>query len=125
MPRESLQDYVRRIIREKNLSHVKVSERSKKLGKKLGLGISPAVVNTIIQGTVDSPKVSTLQGLALGLGEPEDLIFELARGKQISTTGEWAAIQFEHDQLSESDKKELRPTIEMLKREIHLRLKTD
>ena len=119
-PKESLRDYVRRVIAQKGLSHVKVAERARKLGHDL----SPGTVNTVIQATVVSPKVSTLQALAAGLGEPEDDLFALARGKQPASTGEWASIESEYKHLSESDKKELRPVIEMLKQEIHRRLKT-
>ena len=121
---ENLSDYVRRIAAEKGLSHVKIADRAKRLGGTL----SPGYVNSIIQGHVKSPKVETLQNLALGLGEPEEDLFEIARGKQLSDDaafrlGVFAMMHRECNKLSEEDKEAVKPFIELLKREIQSRVK--
>lgn len=121
---ESLGDYVRRISASKpGMSHVKIAERAKRLGGTLSAGY----VNSVIQGHVKSPKVETLQNLALGLGEPEDDIFEVARGKQLSDDagfriGVFAMLYREFQKLSEDDKKAVQPFVDLLKREIQSRL---
>lgn len=123
--RETLQDYVRRIVAEKGLSHVKVAQRAKRLGGKLSAGY----VNSIIQGHVSNPGIETLKQLALGLGEPEEELFEVARGKQLSDDANYkesyfATIYAEFRRLPEADKRELRPMIELIKKEIQRRLKS-
>lgn len=121
---ETLSDYVRRISASKpGMSHVKIAERAKKLGGTLSAGY----VNSVIQGHVTSPKVQTLQNLALGLGEPEDDIFEVARGKQLSDDagfrlGIFAMLYREFQKLSDEDKNAVQPFIDLLKREIQSRL---
>jgi transcriptional regulator with XRE-family HTH domain len=122
-PPENLSDYVRRIAAEKGLSHVKIADRAKALGGTL----SPGYVNSIIQGHVKSPKVETLQNLALGLGEPEEDLFEIARGKQLSDDaafrlGVFAMLHRECQKLSEADKEAVKPFVELLKREIQNRV---
>lgn len=120
---ETLSDYVRRIAAAKGLSHLKIADRAKKLGGTLSGGY----VNSVIQGHVKSPKVETLQNLAAGLGEPEDDIFEIARGRQLSDDagfrlGVFAMLHRECSKLSEEDKKAVQPFIDLLKREIQNRL---
>lgn len=120
---ETLSDYVRRIAASKSLSHVKIANQAKKLGGTLSSGY----VNSVIQGHVQSPKVETLQNLALGLGEPEDDVFEIARGKQLSDDagfriGVFAMLHRQCEKLSEEQKKEVQPFVELLKREIQRRL---
>lgn len=121
---ETLSDYVRRISASKpGMSHVKIAERAKKLDGTLSAGY----VNSVIQGHVKSPKVETLQNLALGLGEPEDDLFEVARGKQLSDDaafriGVFAMLHREFQKLSDKDKAAVQPFIDLLKREIQSRL---
>jgi hypothetical protein len=124
--RETLSDFVLRIMREKGISNVKVSKRARALGADL----SPAFVQTVIQKSTESPGVQKVKALALGLGEPEDLLFEIARGRQLSDES-WfkgsvfATMANEFRRLSDADKRELLPTVEMLKREIERRLPID
>lgn len=120
--KETLSEYVRRVAAEKGLSHVKIAERAKRLGGTLSAGY----VNSVIQGHVKSPKVETLQSLALGLGEPEDDVFEVARGKQLSDDagfriGVLALIHRETQNLSDEGKKAVQPFIDLLKREVQSR----
>lgn len=122
--RETLSSYVRRIAAKKGLSHVKIAERAKQLGGTLSAGY----VNSVIQGHVKSPKVETLQSLALGLGEPEDDVFEVARGKQLSDDagfrlGVWAMLHRECVKLkTDDDRRAVQPLIDLLKKEIQSRL---
>lgn len=120
--KETLRNYVKRIIAEKGLSHVKVAERARALGGTLSAGY----VNSVIQGHVKSPKVETLQNLALGLGEPEEDLFEIARGLQLADDagfrlGVFAMLHRELSRMSGDNRKEVAPFIDLLKREIQNR----
>lgn len=125
MKRETLRDYVRRIVTSKpDMSHVKVAKRAKKLGG----DISSGYVNTVIQGLVKDPGVSSLKSLALGIGEPEDDLFDIARGRQLAEDAAYresvfAMLYNEYSHLSKEEKREMQPLIEMLKHEIQRRLK--
>lgn len=121
--RETLSQYVRRIATVKGLTHVKLAQRAKALGGELSAGY----VNSVIQGHVKSPKVETLQSLALGLGEPEDDLFEIARGKQLAEDagfrlGMWAMLHREFQKLPSDKQKEIQPLLDLLKREIQGRV---
>jgi transcriptional regulator with XRE-family HTH domain len=72
--RETLADYVRRVINEKGLSYRRVAEMS-------GGQISHVTVGEIINGNRTDIKTDTLLGLAKGLGVPAEEIFAVARGK--------------------------------------------
>jgi transcriptional regulator with XRE-family HTH domain len=73
---ESLADYVRRVIRDKDLSYRKVAAQS-------GGKISHATVSDIINGNQRDLKTETLIGLARGLGVSEEELFAVARGKSL------------------------------------------
>ena len=74
---ESLAQYVQRILHEKNLKHKDVEERSRHNGDK---GIAHASIGQIVNGIAKNPSVSKLKALAVGLDEPEDDLFNVARG---------------------------------------------
>ncbi len=76
---ESLSDYTRRVMNEQGLTFKAVEQRSHKL-------ISTGTVNDIIQGRNTNPTVSTIKGLASGLGRPPEEVFAIALGK--STSGD-------------------------------------
>jgi len=124
---ETPSDYVRRIIKEKGLSHVKVAQRARQLGGEL----SPGTVNSIIQGHVKSPGVDMIPNLALGLGEPEDDVDRILRGKTLADDSRfqksfYALLWYEASQLTdEKDKAEVKVLAENLMRDIQRRtLKT-
>lgn len=71
---ETLQDYVRRVRNEKNLSAVDVETRSSNT-------ISDAYVLQIENGAAKNPSPEKLKALAKGLGVPEDEVFRVARGR--------------------------------------------
>lgn len=71
--KESLAQYVTRIIKEKELTHQEV--------RKLARGkITDGYVRGIMTGKARNLSVDKLKALALGLGVSEDEIFRVARG---------------------------------------------
>lgn len=119
---ETPQDYVRRIIAEKGLSHVKVAQRAKQLGGKL----SPGYVNNIIQGHTESPGIDMIYNLSLGLGEPVEDLIAVYLGQVVPWDGGFRKSAFyglytEAEKLSESDRREVKVLIDALKSEIQRR----
>jgi len=66
-----LDEYVRRIMAEKNLSTRKVARQS-------GYKIRHAYVAEIMNGTAKEPSISALKALAEGLGEPPIEVIRIA-----------------------------------------------
>lgn len=119
---ESPQDYVRRVIAEKGLSHAKVAQRAKRFGGQL----SPGYVNSIIQGHIKSPSIDMIRNLALGLGESEDDVVAVFRGKMLAEDAAFqksifAMLHREFSYLSENDQREVRVLLDVLKRDIQRR----
>lgn len=75
--KESLSDYTRRVMNEQGLTFKAVEQRSHKL-------ISTGTINDIIQGRNTNPTVTTVKGLASGLGRPPEEVFAVALGKSVS-----------------------------------------
>lgn len=71
-----LQDYVRRLVSEKDLNYRQVARRSRGL-------ISHSTVYDIISGRNLNPTLSALCGLARGLGVTEAELFASATGKTL------------------------------------------
>ena len=71
-----LQDYVRRLISEKDLNYRQVARRSRGL-------ISHGTVYDIISGRNLNPTLAALRGLAKGLGVTEEELFASATGKTL------------------------------------------
>lgn len=74
---ESLSDYTRRVMNEQGLTFKAVEQRSHKM-------ISTGTINDIIQGRNTNPTVSTIKGLASGLGRPPEEVFAIALGRTVS-----------------------------------------
>ena len=70
---ETLSQYVKRILNEKQMTMKNVQERSEG-------GIADAYVGSIVNGVAKNPSVDKLKALAMGLDEPEDDVFKVARG---------------------------------------------
>lgn len=116
---ETLDIYVRRILKEKGLSLSDVERRA-------GGGISDSYICGIVNGHFGSLTVVKLKSLAHGLGVPEDEIFAVARGIPIQDSSEYMESEFaslfsKFKALSEKDKKEVASLLEMIDREIERR----
>jgi transcriptional regulator with XRE-family HTH domain len=73
MKKETLGDYIRRVMNESDITFRELTIRSKN-------EISGAYVNDIIKGKTSNPSVDKLKALAKGLNRPEEELFEIARG---------------------------------------------
>ena len=103
---ETLQDYVRRVRIEKNLSAVDVETRSANT-------ISDAYVLQIENGAAKNPSPEKLKALAKGLGVSEDEVFRVARGRPAQPEGvyEIMAESFGGRSLSNADWYEIESVI--------------
>jgi transcriptional regulator with XRE-family HTH domain len=68
--RETLSDFVRRVIKEKDLNYREVARRA---------GVSHGKIGDVINKPEQDVGIGTLKAIAKGLGVPEDLLFEIAR----------------------------------------------
>ena len=78
---ETLGQYLKRIMSEKRLTMIDVQERSDRK-------ITDAYIANIVKGIASNPSVDKLKALAVGLGEPEDTVFKVARGVPLDGTPE-------------------------------------
>src|SRR5215469_7787870 len=81
MDKETLAEYVTRIMEQKGLGPLEVQERSE--GQ-----ITDSYVGSIKSGKQKNPTVSKLQALAKGLDVDEDELFLIARGYSAHKPGE-------------------------------------
>lgn len=117
---ESFGEFIARILREKKLSLSDVERRTQR-------AISDSYLSYIIQEKGRNLTLRKLKVLADGLGVPEIMILEAACGiPLIDPTdllgSEFAHVMYKYDHLSDQDKMELRPTLQILCREIERRL---
>ena len=70
---EPLGEYLKRIMSEKRLTMIDVQERSDKK-------ITDAYIANLMKGIASNPSVDKLKALAVGIGEPEENVFKIARG---------------------------------------------
>lgn len=123
MKPETPQAYVNRIMREQDLSHVRVSERAKKKGHKL----SSSYIHEIARGTSVNPTIGLLKAIAAGLGRPVEEVIKVWLGQRVTdevvySEGFWADLSDEYHHLPSAEQKEVKPLLEMLRREIQRRL---
>lgn len=116
---ETLDRYVRRILKEKGLSLSDVERRA-------GGGISDSYICGIVNGNFGSLTVAKLKALAYGLGVPEDEIFAVARGIPPQDSREYMESEFaslfsKFKSLPDKDKQEVVALLEMIDREIERR----
>lgn len=124
--RETPQDYINRIMRENGLTHRKVAERANALGLKLSGGY----VHNVASGDVDNPSLGLIRAIAAGLGRPEEELIAVFRGKLLTddngyTESLFAVMWNEYKRLPAKEQKELRPSVDMLRREIQRRTAKD
>jgi transcriptional regulator with XRE-family HTH domain len=111
---ENLQEYVDRIMTEKNLSTFDVARRSDGL-------ISQSHVSRIQNGIVADPKSPKLVGLAKGLGVPEHEMFAVARGlgiNKVAAHERLVSIDTVYSSLKKPQRKRADYLIEIIEREI-------
>lgn len=117
---ESFGEFVNRVLREKKLSLSDVERRSDKT-------ISDSYLSYIVQDKGGNLTLGKLKALARGLGVSEVTILNAACGITLVDATEAPGSEFAHamhqyEQLSETDKSELRPTLQLLLREFERRL---
>jgi transcriptional regulator with XRE-family HTH domain len=118
--KESLPEYVARIMNEKGLKPLDVEKLSRRL-------ISDSYVQAFISGASANPSIEKLQALARGLGVNEDELFDVARGVDRSKRGHYGDVFLDNlvqkfYELNDNNKTELMPTLKMLDRDIDTRL---
>jgi transcriptional regulator with XRE-family HTH domain len=116
---ESLDLYVRRILKEKGLSYSDVQEHSQG-------AISDSYIGNIVTGTVGSVTVAKLKALARGLDVSEDEVFAVARGNSPADLRDFqksrfAALFDKYRKLPGDDQKEMLILLEAVEHEIDRR----
>jgi transcriptional regulator with XRE-family HTH domain len=118
--RESFGQFVTRILTEKKLSLSDVERRTQK-------AISDSYLSLIIQDKGVNLTLRKLKALALGLGVPEATILEAACGIPLvdatdAPGSEFVHAMYQYERLSDQNKSELLPMLQLLSREIERRL---
>lgn len=112
---ETVQEYVTRIIKEKNLSTYDVERNS-------GGAIKQSYVSKVVNGYLTDLPVSKLQSLALGLKVDEEELIAIARGQKISNEDleriELEAMYRKGRKLSPARKDTFRRILDMVDREL-------
>lgn len=112
-------EYVRRLLDERSLSFKDVEMRS-------GGRISHSYVHQIAGGHTRNLTVEKIRGLAVGLGVAEEEVLRVvcdtsSAEKAAFRNGKFARLYQKYEALSEAGKREVRPLVEMLDREIDWR----
>lgn len=63
--------YIRRVMKERNLSVMRISERAQAKGRP----ISPGYIHNVLKGQVTNPGIDFIKALAAGLGRPQREVF--------------------------------------------------
>ena len=114
--RDDLCNYVRRILKEKELTFSDVERRSEKK-------ISDSYVHSISSGNIKNLSLDKLRALARGLGVTETQLFFAASGlsltdrKELDDT-ELAYLLYKYQELSIKDRAQLNALLAILDREI-------
>ena len=111
-----LQDYVRRLISEKNLNYRQVAYKSRGM-------ISHSTVYDIIAGRNTNPSLLALRGLAKGLGVTEEEVFAAATGKTLeknSIDNRLALIGLKFQELTDEQRIDAEALLRALERAVEL-----
>lgn len=110
-----ISDFVRETIRDKGLSYRKVAANSGGL-------ITHSTVSDVINERVSNLSSKTIEGLAKGLGVPEEKIFAFVRGENLSTSDveriEIEAMYRKRKSLSPARKEAFKRILDMVDREL-------
>src|SRR6266545_4158019 len=112
-PRETLAEFVRRIMHEKNIKASDIERRSKRGGRK---GITRGYVIQIKNGQSLNPSKDKLQALADGLGVDISELLSRALGRSVGTQDRFTAMSLKFERLPNSLKAKAEPLIEVLER---------
>lgn len=121
--KEDLADFVRRVLKEKNLTTRDVEQRAKRKGKQINNGY----VSRIVSRTATNLTVDKLKALAFGLGVQEKEIFDHVLSDPLESNSDFQVSDFallfdKYEDLPEADKKEVRVLIKAIEYEIERRL---
>ena len=109
---ETLADYLRRVIKEKNLRYRQIAERS-------GGGVSPSTISDIISGRTKEIKSGTIAAIAKGIGVPEEEVFAVVRGHSTDKNGfsesEFALMYGDVEKLTPQQKRDFKIAWDMAK----------
>ncbi|HKA18761.1 MAG TPA: helix-turn-helix transcriptional regulator [Blastocatellia bacterium] len=114
--RDGLCNYVRSILKEKELTFSDVERRSEK-------SISDSYVHAISSGNIGNPSLDKLSALARGLGVTETQLFFAAFGLSLVDLEEFDGnevvyVLYKYRELSVEDRTQLRALLAILDREI-------
>jgi transcriptional regulator with XRE-family HTH domain len=117
---QGLDGFVRRIMKEKDLTLSDVELRAEG-------NISDSYVSGISAGNITNLSIAKLRALARGLGVAEAQIFSVACGISFPEVEEFRESDFgqlflKYTELTDDDKEQLCPILDMLDREIDRRL---
>jgi transcriptional regulator with XRE-family HTH domain len=114
--KESFADYIRRVLKEKQLTHKDVERLCNKK-------ITASTVNKIINQGMENLTALTIAALAEGIGESPESLFRRIIGKAPTNepTSEIAALFYKYGQLEDDDKRELKSLLEVVDNEIERR----
>lgn len=116
-PPETLSDYVRRKLREKNLSFMDIERLSNK-------GITGGAVNKILNHDMENLTARAIDALARGLGEPPEDILNIIIGRSpLTETPGLNALFYNYTESTEDVQAAVDPLIEVVNHEIDRRRK--
>lgn len=111
---ETLEEYMRRLAREKGLTHKNIAERARARGYKL----SAPYVGNLITGSAANPTMGIIRALAAGFDEPEENFVAVLKGKMPEHRGFRQSFFYglweDYQELSPKDQEYFKKTLEML-----------
>lgn len=116
---ESVEDYLKRIMREKGLDPKQIAAKA----NKRGLKISEGYIGNLAYGAAANPSISIVKALAYGLGEPEEDVFRVLSGKPVEQSSRafresvFYAMWEAYEQLAEEDKTRVDVLLDTLRNE--------
>lgn len=119
---KSPQTYIRRVMNENGLTFNQVAERATKSGHRLGT----VTVQQMVSGSIANPGIYTVKALARGLARPEEEVFAafgVGVERQALTDSDLEAIRSNYACLPSEKRRQLKPVIKMLSREIQYLLR--
>lgn len=117
-PLDALAVYVRRVMKENNLTVYAVEKQARKRGGTMG----KSTVDAILQGRLNNPGIFTLQELAWGLSRPVDELLGVALGIPVAEgvgfkKSDFANLYDMYTQMKKPDQRFFDRTLEMMDRE--------